>query len=281
MMLLASCSAYSAEQDAIIDDKREVKTIVSANPCVDAILVELVEPERIASLSHYSHSAGSSSMDIALASRFPANGGTAEEIIALDPDIVLLGSHTPKATLDALQASGIKVHLIGVPDSVAQSLDQIEQIALAVNEKPRGDILQSKIRAAVDAASTGAKQARPKLLIWQAGGLVPGEGTLIDDMIGLAGFANASADYRLAMWDILPLEPVAKNPPDLILSPSSAKSGESRNVHLRTKFLKKFGDQVVTADIPENLLHCGGTTIISAMNVLKNARNDYQRQNGT
>ena len=277
-MLLASCSAYPAEQEPVSHNQIKVKKIVSANPCIDAILVELVEPERIASLSHYSHSAGSSSMDIALARRFPANGGTAEEIIALDPDIVLLGSHTPKATLDALQASGIKVHLIGVPNSVAQSLDQIEQIALAVNEKPQGDILQAKIRSAVDAARAGAKPAKPKLLIWQAGGLVPGEGTLIDDMVGLAGFANASAGYGLAMWDILPLEPVAKNPPDVILSPSSAKSGESRNVHLRTQFLKQFDDQVVTADIPENLLHCGGTTIITAMKVLQRARDDYERR---
>ncbi|VAV89941.1 hypothetical protein MNBD_ALPHA04-1489 [hydrothermal vent metagenome] len=268
--LVASCSAPTPTQRQQI----QAPTIVSSNPCIDAILVELVEPARILSISHYSQSIGASSMNIELARRFPSNGGTAEEIIALRPDIVLLGSHTSQATIAALRRAGIEPILISVPNNIAESLEQIDQIAIAVGGEDGGSALKSRIEKSLDAAPTESQ--RPRALIWQAGGLVPGNGTLIDDILSKAGFDNASADYGLAMWDILPLEPVASNPPDMVFSPTSAKSGEHRNIALRQQFFSQFGDEVALADIPENLLHCGGPTIIRAMNILKRSKLDMR-----
>ena len=74
--------------------------IVSTNPCLDAILVELAPPEWIAAISHYSQDPRSSSMPVARARRFRATNGTAEEVIALKPGLVLASSsHTYHPTL--------------------------------------------------------------------------------------------------------------------------------------------------------------------------------------
>ena len=278
LSLLGACTQkYDAQapQVTIESDTQTTQTIVSTNPCIDAILVELVGPERILSVSHYSQAPGSSSMDVTIARRFAANGGTAEEIISYRPDVVLLGVHTPKATLDVLHKADLKIELISVPNSIAESLEQIDQIAAAVGAESRGDDLKARINAAVSQNSKQPKN-KPALLIWQAGGLVPGVGTLIDDMIEKAGFQNASGKYNLAMWDILPLEPVASDPPQIILSPVNAKSGESRNIYLRERFLSRFSGQILKAGIPENLLHCGGPTIIKAMKLLGQVRADLK-----
>lgn len=267
-------------QEVVQAPETDIQTIVSANPCIDAILVELVEHDRILSVSHYSQRHGSSSMDVELARSFASNGGTAEEIIALRPDLALLGFHTPQATLRALDGAGINYTLIAVPNSIEDSLDQIAQIGVAVGDSKKASDLSRLIQNAVNIVEDGTPNERPSLLIWQAGGLVPGAGTLVDDMLYKAGFQNASAQYGLAMWDILPLEPVANDPPDVILSPTNGKSGDRRNVALRTQFLTAFENDVATTDIPENLLHCGGPTILRAMKLLKDIRWKLDRSAG-
>ena len=260
--LLSGCSAPAPT----VDDAKQA-TILSANPCIDAILVELVDPKRIVSVSHYSQRAGSSSMNIAVANRFPANGGTAEEIIAHHPDIALLGAHTPDATIEAVRAAGISTHLIGVPASLSDSLEQIDAIGAAVGAPRAAGLLGQQLLSEVGDAPQAAD--RPSVLVWQSGGLVPGHGTLIADLVERAGFRNASADYGLSSWDLLPLEPVVANPPDIILTPTN---GDTREGRLRRAFAERFGSRTRVHAMPENLLHCGGPTIIRAMRALRAAR---------
>lgn len=275
LALLSGCASERGQPE---DRAPASGTILSANPCIDAILFEIADHQRIISISHYSQSEGSSSMDVALARRFPANGGTAEEIIALQPDVALLGAHTPPATLSAIQRAGIKVELISVPNSIAESKTQIDQIAAAIGQAAASAKLKQAIDAAVASANDRKLSNTPSLLIWQAGGLVPGSGTLIDDIITQAGFNNASSQYGLSMWDILPLEPVAANPPNIILTPRSAKSGQARNIALRDRYMLTFESDVMKADMPENLLHCGGPTIVKAMQLMRNVKVDYAKK---
>lgn len=260
LVLLASCSTAPQQHGGI----------VSANPCIDAILVELVPSARIAAISNLSQTPDASSMDVRLAQKFRATGGTAEEIIALRPDLALLGSHTPETTVRAVQRAGIKVALIGVPNSIEESLTQIDAIGAAVGAGAKADALKQRISASLP-LKNDAKMGQ-SLLVWAAGGLVPGTGTLIDDMITRAGFRNASRDYGLASWDILPLEPVASDAPDIVLIPSQAKSGEQENIGLRKRYFARFPAETHVVPMPANMLYCGGPTIIRGMALLRGLR---------
>ena len=68
--------------------------IVSINPCIDAVLMQVADPAQIAGISHYSQDPRATSIPLALADRFHATSGTAEEVVALRPDMVLTGPHT-------------------------------------------------------------------------------------------------------------------------------------------------------------------------------------------
>ena len=83
--------------------------VVSVNPCVDAILVEVADARQIAGISHYSQDPRSTSMAVATARRFTATAGTAEEIVALAPDLLLSGSHVAPATANALRRMGVPI----------------------------------------------------------------------------------------------------------------------------------------------------------------------------
>lgn len=258
-LLLAACAG-----PAPMPGRHTAQRIVSTNPCLDAILVELVPPERIAAISHYSQDPRSSSMPVPLARRLPATAGAAEEVIALRPDLVLASSFTPPATQAAYKRLGLNVLLLGNPATIAENKAQIMEIANAVGEPGRGRALVARIDRAVVAAAPPDVR-RPSALLWLgASNLVSGRGTLIDEMMTRAGFLDASANYGVRQTGVLPLEYVVAHPPDVVLSPAPARGAdpESRRVQLRDRLLQ---GKAVAADFPEQLTYCGGPTIVRAM----------------
>ncbi|MFQ3666703.1 MAG: ABC transporter substrate-binding protein [Sphingomonadaceae bacterium] len=226
--------------------------IVSMNPCADAILAEVAAPAQIAAVSHWSHDPRATSMDLALARRFPRHFGTAEEVLRHRPDLVIAGAHTPAATRAAFARLGIPVLLVGVPASVAQSQAEVRAIAQAVGRPEAGDRLNARIdRALADAAVTGPRL--PALLRTPAG-VVPGAGTLMADLMVRTGFRNAAADLGLASWDVLPVERLVLEPPVLLLADSKAAPHP---------VLAKHNVRMAAFDM--RLLNCGGPSIIPAV----------------
>lgn len=241
--------------------------IVSTNPCLDAILVELIPPERIGALSHYSGDPRSSSIDPALARRFPATNGTAEEVLALRPELVLASSFTPAATQAAYRRLGLEVATFGTASTIEDNKRQILDIAAAVGAPERGRAIVARIDRAVAAVSP-RDAARPSALLWLgSSALVNGGGTLIDDLLRTAGFRNASADYGIRYTAALPLELVAANPPDVMLSPapSPGSDPQARRLLLRHQAMRAAGKRVVEGQFPENMIWCGGPTILRAL----------------
>lgn len=225
---------------------------MSLNPCVDAILVRVADPAQILSISHYSHDPHATSIPLKLAHRFPANRETAEEVIALRPDLVLLGSHVAPATQRAIAGVGVRIEKADVPATIAESRAQVIAVARAVGHEDRGRALLARIDAALTAAAPREGAAPVPALIRMGGGLVPGKGTLADELLMRTGFHNASAGYGLAMWDMLPLEPLIASPPRLLLTQRAD-----------TRLLAKVpGLRVV--DFPDRLLQCAGPNMIEA-----------------
>lgn len=239
--------------------------VVSINPCVDAILVRVADPEQIAALSHYSQDPEATSIPLALASRFKVTSGTAEEVVALEPDVVLTGPHVSPSTIFALERIGVRLMKQTVAESVEQSERQIEAIADAVGAPERGRALVYAIEQAIRAAQPA--DARPiGAVIWQSGGMVPGKGTLADELLVRTGYRNMSASYGLAKWDMLPLEYLIASPPELVLSVGTGEGGRDRM--LGHPAVKRLAERVAFRQYSFRLLQCGGPTIIEAVTSL-------------
>jgi iron complex transport system substrate-binding protein len=268
LLLLAACS-QPAKQGGI----------VSTNPCADAILVALVPPERIAAISHYSHDPSSSSLPLSVARRFPATGGTAEEVIALRPELVLTSSFTPAATRAAYAKAGLRTLVLDSPTTVAASERQVMQIADAVGAHSRGEATVQAIDQSLlprrkpgpsydplatgPRASPGWKDGDPSALLFIAGDLANGSGTLLDELLRRAGFRNAAADYGLTYTGILPVETLAANPPDVVIA-----SGDGRTADLRRKLLP----DTPQVSFDRRLVNCGGPSIPPALARLRAIR---------
>lgn len=266
-LALAGCGAGAVETGTGTGGKDSPR-VVSINPCVDSVLMQVADPAQVAGISHYSHDPRATSIPLALARRFRATSGTAEEVVALRPDIVLAGGHVAPATIAALRRMHIRLIQFGVPESVAESADQIRTIAAAVGHPARGTALNAAIEAALRRAGA-ASQAPIPALIWQSGGLVPGGGTLADELLRRTGFRNLSVDYGLRRWDVLPLEHLVAHPPRVLLSVGAGGYGDRMLTH---PVLRRLDADIAVRDYPERLMHCGGPTIIDAARRLADVR---------
>lgn len=233
--------------------------IVSLNPCADQLLLALVPAARISAISHYSQQPGATSIPVATARRFRTTAGTAEEVIALRPDLVLATSFTAPATRAAFARAGLRTLYLDSPATIAASKAQVRAVADAVGAQARGIAIERRIDSAIAGASfTGAPIPA---LLYISGDLATGAGTLLDEMMRRAGFRDAAADYGLSRTGTLPVETILAKPPRVILSPDAG----GRTATLRRRLLARTGASVHELPVPRALVNCGGPTIPAAL----------------
>lgn len=257
--LLAGCASPAPERSAGAQP-----TIVSLNPCSDAIFAEVADPQQILAISHYSHDPRSTSMDLARARKFRATGGTVEEVLALDPDIVVGSSFMAPATRAALGRLGLRVETVGIATTVTASEAHVRQLAALAGHPERGEALVARIEAALAAAAN----ARPPVnaILWQPDGIVPGDGELISELMRRTGFVNQTAARGMRQADYLALERLLADPPQVLLV-----AGRERGQ--RHPALGALSEMHRAALDPA-LLYCGGPTIIRAAGRLKALRDE-------
>lgn len=240
-------------------------TIVSLNPCLDAILVEVAHPAQVLALSHWSRDPGASSIPAGVAARYGVTGGTAEEVIAARPDLVLASIYIPRPTKAALERAGLRVATFGSPTSVAESLAQVREVAALAGRRSEGEALARRI-----AAPPPASQAPIDTLLWQPGEIVAGERTLIAELLREEGFASHAARRGLEQADAVRLETVLADPPRLLLVAGDAPGQ-------RHPALAKASRSMTVTRFDPSLLYCGGPTIPKARARLREIRAAVER----
>lgn len=251
---------------------RVPRRIVSLTPCLDVILVHLADRSQIAALSHWSSESYGSTI-AAVARHLPKTYESAEEIIALAPDLVLAGwRHTP-TTQRALDRMGIASAVFGVPETVADSLAQVRAVARLVGHTARGEALVARIEQALHAAAPPPGTRPVSALVFMPGGFASGPGTLMDELMRRAGLANAIGRYGFTRSRGVPLELLVADPPELLLSgeatPGAAGWAQRVMAHPALAHLAR---RMHRAAFPERLLFCGGPVMIESSAALSAAR---------
>lgn len=190
-------------------------SVVSTNLCADILALSLAAPEQLLSVSHKSRDPRVSSMPDR-ARQFPANGGTAEEVIALRPDIVLASrrwqSRYPR---ELFQRHGIEVVVVPFPVDWPQILDSTEALAARLDRRDAGMALAADVRARLARLS---ETVRPHSALYlRPNGGSAGRDTYVDAVFAAAGVRNHAADAGRRGWGGYALEELVADPPDLIV----------------------------------------------------------------
>ncbi len=250
------------------------RRIVSLNPCLDAILLDVADPGQITALSHYSTDPALSYV-ADRARSFRHVWGSGEEIAVLRPDLVLISG------AGALQLQGVlpRLHIesanFTVPRTIKESEAQVRRVAALAGHPERGEAVVARIEAALKAAAPAAGEPLLTALIYESEGLASGPDTLMDQLMGRTGFRNAARRYGLKRTADVPLEDVLANPPQVLLSgrltPGEPSWGDRVLSH---PALRSLGARMHEESFPATLLFCAGPVLIPAATALAHARRD-------
>jgi iron complex transport system substrate-binding protein len=241
------------------------KRIVSLNLCTDELVLRLADRSNIASITWLSRDPISANV-VDLAADVPVNHGLAEEIIPLDPDLVVAGTFTARTAVAMLKATRFPVTEFGVAHNIADVRFGIRKMAALVGEPARGEALVASFDGRLAEIGTPAPGRRPTALVFNANGFTVGAGTLVDDVIARAGLDNVAAHMKLGNYSQLPLEIAVRSDVDvLVISARRDGPPSLATALLDHPVLSKLGPKTHIVVLPTNLWSCGGPEVAEAI----------------
>jgi iron complex transport system substrate-binding protein len=228
--------------------------IVSLNLCTDQLLMTLVQPTRISSITWLSRTEGDPEL-LPLAQRLQVNQGSAEEVLALRPDLVIAGRYTTGTTRALLRKVGVPLLEVD-PVSDWEGVRRItREVAAAVGESARGEALLRQMDADL-AQLAHRKPAVPiRAIGWSgAGDDVPGRDTMFNTILETAGAINLGARAGSGSFD---LEQVLHARPQVLLRGAAYGSKPAlRNEAAQHRVLRALPG-LTTLEYPEAVYGCG------------------------
>ncbi|MEP5764938.1 MAG: ABC transporter substrate-binding protein [Halieaceae bacterium] len=240
--------------------------IASLNLCTDLLLLELVEPERIVSLSYWAADPDLSYL-AERASGLTLNHSLVEEIVPQQPDLVLAGQYSDVQVVALLRRLGYPVAVMDVPLTLAGMRAHILEFGELVGEPERALALADQIDAGLAAAAPTLDSAsRPLAAVYGPQGVSPGRDTLMNDLLYLAGYRNLAAELGVSSYGTLSLETLVRAEPDVLVLDNLANSGDSiAHRAMRHPVLRRQFAEAQLLHLPASLSVCVGPTVVTAV----------------
>jgi len=200
---------------------QEPQRIISIAPSNTEILFALGLEDKIVGITNYCNFPEETKNIEKIGETFPLN---LEKIVSLKPDLILAYAGQLKE-IPRLRELGLKVIVIE-PLNLQETLKSIQMVATVGGIPEKGNILVENLSQRIDQIKTEVSNLeitkKPKVFI---GGIyetiwTPGEGTLFNELISLAGGINIAAGF--SGWTKISSEFIVKEDPDIIIIPIGA-----------------------------------------------------------
>jgi iron complex transport system substrate-binding protein len=265
------------------DAQQRPQRIASMNLCTDQLLVRLVEPSRIVSLNYlsYRYDQIPEAYRAAVASK-PQNHGLAEEILMLQPDLVLAGQFSTTTTTPLLRRLGVRVELFAAENSFADMRANIRKLAAAVGEPARGEKLIADFDR--DLAALRARVPPGPMPVYADIGVnhvMAGAGTLMAEVANSAGFRTVGEAEGFRGYQTIPLERLLAARPDLVSSAGSYADAPSLStLALDNPLIRRLIAHTPTIAIPGRYTDCANPDSLNAVAMLLDARRRIEAAKG-
>ena len=226
--------------------------VASLNVCADQLVLALADAAQIAALSPLSRDPNLSH-GWRRAGEFRQAGGGAEEIIRLEPDVVLMGKHDKASTRELVQRLGPPVTLVELWQGFDHGKAQIRLVAAALDQRPRGEALIQRI-AEAEAAAADAGRGRNALILGR-GGYADGPASLTASLLAAAGLKPVETGQPFGGF--VALELLVSMQPDIVVTASSGYGdNDQRAAFLRHPALQAMLERTHWIILPNALSVC-------------------------
>lgn len=265
MTVLVGTGLWAAAPHGAPRDEKRPQRIVSLNLCADQLLVALADRNQIAGLTH---NAGDQQMSaVAGATKgLPILDGSAEQILAVNPDLVIGMPARRNPAIAILKAQHYPAVDLKSADSYADIVASIRTVAQAIGHADRGEAMIARMDRDLAALP---RAPRPKVAAYyQRRGYMTGTGTLVDDLMTRAGLRNLAADLgKPAIAQISLEEMVAARPDYLIVESATDRISDQGTEMLHHPALRS----IPRISLPQAWTVCGGPAYVQAAQALSRA----------
>ena len=191
---------------------------------LDSIVLGMLLPEHLVGIDYLADDPNSSNI-VAVAETIPVklNHPTAEQVLALRPDVVFLDAGRDAVVAQTLRDMGIKVVACKKPHSAEELHDAVHLIAGALGEEAKGTALlaafdaERQTLAARVAAIPPAE--RKTVLVISMSPTFGSKGGLFDHLCTMAGVTNGAVLVGLEAGQPLTKEHILAVNPDILIVP--------------------------------------------------------------
>lgn len=203
------------------------RRVVSMNLCTDQIAMLVAAPGQLISVSYLAARPDVSLMSAQTAG-LTINHGLAEEIFRLDPDLVISGTYTRRATVNMLRRLGRRVEEFAPANGFADIRQNVRRMGELFGREAQAARLiaafDAEAAALAAAPSEGHEPGKerlgkgaPVLGSFGANSFTTGGGTLENEIVGAAGLRHLGEELEITGTTRLPLEALVLADPDYVL----------------------------------------------------------------
>lgn len=211
-LLWASSPASPAKASAI------PRRIVSINLCADQLVLALADRGQIAGLTKNATDIAMSG-EAAKARGIPLLSNSAEQILAIEPDLIVGMPASRSAALAALPKQNYPLLDLSTANTLDEIYASIRETAAAVGHPDRGTALITRMQGELAGLPKPGKSR--VAVYYQRRGYMTGTGTLIDELMTRVGLVNLAKKLGKPPLSQLSLEEMVTAQPDFLIVESA------------------------------------------------------------
>jgi iron complex transport system substrate-binding protein len=199
-------------------DAGKPQRIASLGLCADQVLLMLVDDHsRIATINRQAANPAVSYMAKAVGD-IPLNDATAEEIIPLQPDLVISTAFASPDAIRILKTLGYRVELLPLPTTITEVREMLILAGQWFGEEERArQLISSMDQQIADAQLRNRDKPTRRAIIYSPNGYTIGSDTIENDVLQKAGYRNLAAEMGISHFQQISLETLVTAQPERIL----------------------------------------------------------------
>lgn len=243
--------SFVSKADEIVSPR----SIASLNLCLDALLLKLVEPERINSLTYLSANSQFSPF-AEQAKKFHLNRGLAEDLVPRNPDLIVAGDFGAADAKTLLSQLGFRVETLSLPQTLEDITVHIRKLGALTASQIKAEAMASQLEKQIARLDAAKQQHKLIPAFWySSNGVVVGAHTLENELMTRAGFHNLALDKNISGFAQIDLEDlILANPQVIIIEASDVPSFSLAQEYVQHPVLSKNKVKILT--LPATLSVC-------------------------
>lgn len=255
------------------------KRVVSMNACTDQMAMLIAGDGQLHSVSYLAGDPETSVL-AAEAKRYVVNHGLAEEVFLMQPDLVVAGTYSTRATVGLLRRLGIPVEEFEPENSFEDIRANLDRMGRILGRTDRADQLIADLDRRL-AELKGNPRPDFTVATYYANSYTSGAGTLVDAIISASGLVNLAASLGFSGTARLPLELLVLAKPDMLVDGGTRHSAPALAYeNLMHPAYRMLADQTASVVVPAPYTLCGAPFTAEAARLLRAAASAVEEEPG-